>query len=94
MENATRAVKLSVPEGLHMRPCSLLQQAAAAFSGSVKLSTDGREADVKSIFDLLALGMAPGDEGELSAEGDGAGALIAALGRMFDTDFEGDDASD
>ena len=70
-----------------MRPCSMLQAAAAAFPGRVILTSGGRDADVKSIFDLLGLGLVAGSECELIAEGEGGAALIASLAAMFDNDF-------
>ena len=84
---ARKAVTLTLDEGLHMRPCSMLQARAAAFPGDVRLSSGGRTADVKSIFDLLGLGLARGSECELEADGEGADALVAALATMFDNDF-------
>ena len=89
-EPLRRRVRITSPDGLHMRPCSILQAAAAKFEGTATLTSGDRSADLSSIFDLLSLGLQEGAEGDLVVDGPGAEAFIADVAAMFDNGF-GDD---
>ena len=90
-ETARKTVYLKLEEGLHMRPCSMLQQVAGGFAGTATLQSGDRTADLKSIFDLLGMGLENGSTAEVIAEGEGAGDFVAKLAAMFDNDFAPDD---
>ena len=75
--------------GLHARPAATFVQTAATFRASVQVSnmTAGRgPVPAKSILSLLTLGVRPGDEVRLRAEGDDAKAALAALAAVLDAE--------
>ena len=74
-----RTVRVADPEGLHARPCAAVARAAAKFRSRVVVVHDGREADARSVLELLALGVLSSSEIELRATGDDAEACVAAL---------------
>lgn len=86
-ELASRDVAIGMPEGLHARPSTLLSQAAARYSGSVRIHANGQIADAKSIFDLLALGLPQGSVVTIEVEGPNATDTLNSIAAMFDTDF-------
>ena len=64
---------------LHARPAADFVRAAMKFESRVTVSSDGRDADAKSLLAVLALGAKRGTTLRLSAEGDDAGAALEAL---------------
>lgn len=48
--------------GLHARPAASLVQFVKNFDGNVELVKDGKSANAKSIFNVMALGISKGTE--------------------------------
>jgi phosphocarrier protein len=67
------------PSGLHARPAARFVQVASRFASRVAVVHDGREADAKSLLSLLGLGLRPGTELTLRADGPDSAAAVAAL---------------
>jgi phosphotransferase system HPr (HPr) family protein len=72
---------VELPSGvdLHARPAADFVRAALGFESRVTVSSNGRDADAKSLLAVLALGAKRGTTLRLSAEGDDAGAALEAL---------------
>ncbi len=87
----TRTVRVMNEGGLHMTPCSVLVRLTNGFAGNVKLSSGGREADCKSILDLMLLGAAPGTVLSLTITGEQADAMMQQITRFFENGFEQDE---
>ena len=56
-------------DGVHARPAGLLVKEAAKFKSSIKVSKDGKEGNLKSIFSLMALGAKCGETLSFNVEG-------------------------
>lgn len=67
------------PEGIHARPAGLLVKEAAKFKSKITLKANGKSADLKRIFALMALGVKTGVEVTVTAEGEDEDAAIKAL---------------
>ena len=67
---AERKVVVSNETGLHARPAASLVQFVKNYPGEVKIIKDGKEANAKSIFNVMSLGIAKGTEITLIAEGE------------------------
>ncbi len=72
-------VEVKNPHGLHARPAALFVQKAASFGGPVLLVKGDREVDAKSILSVMSLGIEPGQEIRLRADGEGAQEILEAL---------------
>ena len=74
--------------GLHARPCALLDKALQPFSCEVKVEHDGASTDGRSLFGLM--GLAVGCESKITfvISGNDAPQAMAAVQRLFDTEFE------
>lgn len=57
----TRTVTVGNPDGLHLRPITLVTQRAAAYDCSVTISKGEASADAKAMIHLLTLAAACGD---------------------------------
>lgn len=67
---AERNVVITNETGLHARPAASLVQFVKNYPGEVKLIKDGKEANAKSIFNVMSLGIAKGAEITLVVEGE------------------------
>ena len=56
--------------GLHARPAASLVQFVKNFDGNVELIKDGKTANAKSIFNVMALGISKGTEITVRVDGD------------------------
>lgn len=57
-----KTVVIKNETGLHARPAAALVQFVKNFDGNVELLKDGKVANAKSIFNVMALGIAKGAE--------------------------------
>jgi phosphotransferase system HPr (HPr) family protein len=87
-----RKVVVALKNGLHVRPMSLIVQAAGKFPGDVNIRRDdGYAVNAKSMFDLLTLKAEHGMQLMLEARGEGAKALLDQLENLFDSKFGWDE---
>ena len=75
-----RVVTLPAGIDLHARPAAQLVRMAVGFSAEIKVAVDGREANAKSLLDVLALGATAGSPLRLVASGQDAAVAVDALG--------------
>ena len=75
------SVTASLPDGvaLHARPAAELVRAAGRLPLVVTVSANGKQANAKSVLQILALGATGGTELTLSASGPGAEEAVTAL---------------
>lgn len=70
--------------GLHARVASRMVKLCAGFSSSIGLTTeDGRNANAKSVLDLLTLGAEQGHQITVSVSGDDAQDAMSAINELF-----------
>lgn len=78
---ASSEVRVRLPEGvaLHARPAGLFVKTAMQFQAQLRVESDGKTADAKSILAVLALGALGGSDLTLIAEGPDAEPALGAL---------------
>ena len=78
---ASSEAVVTLPGGvdLHARPAAQFVRTAVGFSADIAIAVDGREANAKSLFDVLALGARGGTPLRLTASGDDAPLALVAL---------------
>ena len=67
---AERTVIVTNETGLHARPAASLVQFVKNYPGEVTIIKEEKEANAKSIFNVMSLGIAKGTEIKLIVEGD------------------------
>ena len=82
-----KKVVVSNKVGLHVRAASLFVDTAKKFASNIRVKTDEKEADGKSILDMLTLGAAPGVSLLLIAEGEDAAQAIHSLEELVKARF-------
>ncbi|MEH6942566.1 phosphocarrier protein HPr [Bacillus sp. JJ722] len=65
--------------GIHARPATLLVQTANNYDADLKISYNGKEANLKSIMGIMALAIPNGASIRILADGQDASAAITSL---------------
>ncbi len=73
--------------GLHARAAAKVVQISNQFQSRICIIKNGREADAKSMLDILTLSCPRGTRLEVCAEGEDAAEALAALTVLFDNKF-------
>ncbi|MFV8479490.1 HPr family phosphocarrier protein [Mycoplasma sp. T193] len=71
--------KIIDPIGLHARPATLIVSTATKFKSDSKLIYNGREANLKSIMNIMALGVKHGAEITIKVSGDDETDAVKAI---------------
>lgn len=84
-----REVTLTVehPVGLHARPAAIFVQTAKKFQSDVRVEHGERQANAKSILNVIGLGVGQGAEIVLRAEGEDEDQVIEALIALINDNF-------
>lgn len=80
-----RTVVLPPDVDLHARPAGAVVRAAAQHEAAVTLRSNGRQADARSILQVLALGATGGSSVEVETNGTGASAALDAISGLLET---------
>lgn len=84
-----RQVRIGSKVGLHARPAAVFAKAAAGAPLPVRIASDGKPpVNAKSLLSLLTLGAAHGDLVTLSAEGEGADAVLEQLAVLLSRELD------
>jgi phosphotransferase system HPr (HPr) family protein len=75
-------VRLPSSVALHARPAGAFVRTAASFDSTIEVRANGRQANGKSILEILGLGADGGSELKISASGDDAAAAVAELAQF------------
>lgn len=73
--------------GLHARAAAKIVRTSNQFQSNIRIIKNGREADAKSMLDILTLSCPRGTRIELRADGKDAAEALAALAVLFDNKF-------
>ena len=89
-ENQVRRKKITINNklGLHARAAAKIVQTSSQFHSRISIIKNGREADAKSMLDILTLSCPQGTRIELCAEGKDASEALAALTVLFNNKFD------
>ncbi len=71
--------KITDPVGLHARPASITVSSASKFDSDIKIEANGKSGNLKSIMNIMALGIKQGDSVTIEANGSDADAAIAEI---------------
>lgn len=81
---------LVLPDLLHARPANLFVRVASEHAADVRVRCGAKQANAKSILEVLALGAARGATIELEASGDDAEQALENLARLVLANFDAD----
>jgi phosphotransferase system HPr (HPr) family protein len=78
-EPLRQTVRITNPQGFHMRPITAFAQRAAAFESTVTVSREGRSVNGKSPWDLMLMLSPPGTDLTVEVDGPDAADALTAL---------------
>lgn len=86
----TRSVVIRNKAGIHCRPSGVILNAIRdEFPGHrFQLTAAGTRIELASILDLLSLGLARGDEAQLTVEGPEAAKALKRIGDLLEYEFD------
>jgi phosphotransferase system HPr (HPr) family protein len=82
VSESSELVRLPTSVALHARPAGAFVRTAAAFAATIEVHANGRQANAKSILEILGLGADGGAELRISASGDDAAAAVSELAEL------------
>ena len=86
---ASRTTTIASSVGLHARPAALFVEQASESGLDVEIARPGEEpVDATSILGVMALGAKHGETVELTADGEGADAVLDGLVTLLETDLD------
>ena len=87
MRQITYTVKSEA--GIHARPAGLLVKQSASFKSNIKILSEasGKEADLKRLMAVMALGVKQGDNIVVSAEGEDEAEAVTAIETFLKENF-------
>jgi len=88
-----QTITVNSENGLHLIPGSRIAELARRYECELTIRKGDITADAKSVFDIMSLEAEFGTQLELEATGETAAEAIGALVRLFESDFQPDDAS-
>ena len=75
--------KIVDPVGLHARPATLLVNEATKFASDAKIMVGEKEANLKSIMGVMALGVSTNQEFSVICDGPDAEAAVEAISKVI-----------
>ena len=83
----SRNVVIRNQSGLHVRPAGMFVEAAQRFRSAVRVIKGDQQADGRSILSLMLLGVVPGTELIIAADGEDETAAAQALAELIESGF-------
>ncbi|RSO09985.1 HPr family phosphocarrier protein [Streptomyces sp. WAC 05379] len=86
---AQRVVTIGSHSGLHARPAATFVQAAGQAAVAVTIAVDGKEpVAASSLLGVMTLGARHGDQVRLTADGEGAEAVLDELAQLLERELD------
>lgn len=82
-----KKVVIQGESGIHARPATMLVKTASKYSCNVFIEKDGTDANLKSILNVLALGLTGGTEIKIKADGEGENEAVEEIVALIERDF-------
>ena len=64
-----KTMKIQLEHGLEARPVAVLVQKASMHDSTIYIHAEGKKVNAKSIMGMMTLGLAPGEEVTVTADG-------------------------
>ncbi len=74
-------------DGIHCRPAAVIAQRGQTYAGCATARTCEREADLRSVMEILSLGLLPDESVTVEVEGPDEQSVCAEFVRLFETEF-------
>lgn len=75
----SKKITIKIPTGLEARPVALLVQVASQYESSIYIECEDKKVNAKSIMGMMSLGLAAGEEVEVTANGSDEEKAVAEI---------------
>ncbi|KSV57971.1 HPr family phosphocarrier protein [Acetivibrio ethanolgignens] len=75
----SKKITIKIPTGLEARPVALLVQVASQYESSIYIECEDKKVNAKSIMGMMSLGLAAGEEVEVTATGSDEEKAVAEI---------------
>lgn len=82
-ESCQQNIRLAQKNGLHLTPISRVVKAASQFECEIQIAWNQKEANAKSVMELMTLGATCGSELDVTANGKDSQAAIQAIAEIL-----------
>ncbi len=83
-----RTATVQNQQGIHCRPSAVIVREAMNYPGVINAKYDGRESNLRSVMDLLILGLKQGAEITIQVSGPDETQFCGRLVELFETHFD------
>ncbi|MFC7393034.1 phosphocarrier protein HPr [Scopulibacillus cellulosilyticus] len=80
---AEKTFTVTNDSGIHARPATTLVNQAGQFGSDITIEYNGKQANLKSIMGVMAMGIQKGAEIKITAEGPDADEALKAIEEVF-----------
>lgn len=87
-ETLTTTVTVNNKYGIHNRPSVLVAKKAATFDADIRLRAGNKEADARSVMQIMILAAVCGTQLEVTATGPDAARAIEDMAALLESDFD------
>lgn len=84
----TQKVTVKNQTGLHLRPAGIVCRTAMLYKSHINLIYGNTTANAKSVLSVLGAGVKPGDEIEITCEGEDEQEALKALVDLFESGLD------
>lgn len=78
-----KAIQIKLETGLEARPVAMLVQVASQFESTVYINVDDRKVNAKSIMGMMSLGLASGEQINVTADGKDEEAAVDEIEKFL-----------
>ena len=78
-----KAIQIKLETGLEARPVAMLVQVASQFDSTVYINVNDRKVNAKSIMGMMSLGLASGEQVNVTADGEDEKAAIEGIEKFL-----------
>lgn len=75
-------------QGIHCRPSAVIMKEAASYAGTIGITGNSRTCNLRSVMELLALGLHQGSTVTIQVSGPDEEAFCRRLVELFETHFD------
>ncbi len=75
-------------KGIHVRPSGLIFKAIMKYTGTIIVTRNGVDTQIRDIISILTLGLSRNSEIEISVDGDDEESMLSTLKELFEKTYE------
>ncbi|OQW96521.1 MAG: hypothetical protein BWK77_04370 [Verrucomicrobia bacterium A1] len=83
-----RTATIQNSHGIHCRPSAVIIKASAAYPGEILVTAENGQCDLRSVMQLIALGLRQGSRVTIRVTGPDEEAFCGRLVELFETRFD------